>query len=73
MIDYLACIIKDGMTDAEIYEAIVTTPAYYVVDARTLPDRPIKLIYDEQKDRKVFGGITKEVPAGRGRPNPIKI
>lgn len=74
MIEYLACIIKDGMTDADIYQTIRDSSAYYVLDARTSPDKPLDLIYNEQRKRQnIFKGIPQAVPEGRGRPKPIKI
>jgi hypothetical protein len=73
MIEYTACIIRDGMTDQEIYQTIATSSAYYVLDARTSPDKPLDMIFDEQKHRKVFNGITSPVPTNGRRPKPIKI
>lgn len=73
MIEYKACIIGDGMSDQDIYTAIQTSDAYYVLDARTSPDKPLDVIYNEQKYRKVFSGVTPSVPAEGRRPKPIKI
>lgn len=73
MIEYMTCIIKDGMTDQEIFQTIYASNAYYVLDARTSPDKPLDLIYNEQKKRRVFVGVAETVPEGRSRPKPIKI
>ena len=73
MIEYLTCIIKDNMTDTEIFEAIFNTPAYYVIDARLSPDRPLDVIYNEQKQQHLYRGLAKTVPTNRSRPKPIKI
>lgn len=73
MIEYLTCIIKDGMSDKEIYEAIVNSPAYYVLDARQSADRPLDVIYNEQRKRAFAKGLPTAVPTDSRRPNPIKI
>lgn len=73
MIEYQTCIIKDGMTDVEIYETIYATTAYYILDARRSPDRPLDVIYNEQKHKRLFRGIPQAVPTNRSRPDPIKI
>lgn len=73
MIEYTACIIRDGMTDQEIYQTITNSSAYYVLDARTSPDKPLDMIFDEQKHRKVFSGVAATIPTASRRPKPIKI
>lgn len=73
MIEYKACIIGDGMSDQDIYVAIQTSDAYYILDVRTSPDKPLDVIYNEQKYRKVFSGVAPSVPAEGRRPKPIKI
>lgn len=73
MIEYKTCIIGDGMSDQDIYTAIQTSDAYYVLDVRTSPDKPLDVIYNEQKYRKVFSGVAPSVPAEGRRPKPIKI
>lgn len=73
MIEYQTCIIKDGMTDVEIFETIYNSSAYYILDARVSPDRPLDTIYNEQKQQYLFRGLTKAVPTGGRRPKPIKI
>ena len=73
MIEYTTCIIRDGMTDQEIYQTIATSSAYYVLDARTSPDKPLDMIFDEQKHRKVFSGVAAAIPTASRRPKPIKI
>ena len=73
MIEYKTCVIGNGMTDQEIYQAIATSDAYYVLDARTSPDKPLDVIYNEQKHRKVFSGVATPIPEGSRRPKPIKI
>lgn len=73
MIEYLTCIIKDGMSDREIYETIASSSAYYVLDARQSPDRPLDVIYNEQRNRAFTKGLSTPLPANSRRPDPIKI
>lgn len=73
MIEYRTCIIKDGMSDREIFQTIYASNAYYVLDARTAPDRPLDVIYNEQRNRKVFISDPEVVSTGRRKPEPIKF
>lgn len=73
MIEYQTCIIKDGLTDVEIFETIFNSSAYYIMDARLNPDKPLDVIYNEQRNIYLSRGFTTPVPAGRRRPKPIKI
>lgn len=69
MIEKKIIVIKDGMSDEEIFNIINDDPAPLLADMRQVVNKSIEQIVREQygKDN------TEAVPEGSYRPNAIKI
>lgn len=69
MIEKKVIVIKDGMTDEEIFKTLNDNPAPLVADLRTQVDKTIEQIVREQYGKD----YTAAIPEGNHRPNVIEI